>query len=1131
MFVGDLSCAIFPSAELGLLTQGHLTTLMDSGSSSHLVRSREFFWTYDPSKARNVTTANLGTLSTHAAGDCLAKVTFSGVTTILKLCDCLHAPDACANLVSVGRMVRAGLSCSFEDDGVVVSRQGTRLAWGSMVGQLFTLDIEFLRPPCPAIPASEIACFTQVPVMLDLWHHHLGHVGMEATRQLVKSTTGVQALPDASFSRCEPCILGKHSRHPSPSSSRPRTTTLLELVHCDVCGPFPVETPHGKRYFIIFLDNCSSGLNLQLLASKDQAFDVWCLVQAKWERKLGRKIQRFRCDGGGELAGGSHRFAEQLEALGIERDVTPPYEHWKNGRVERVMHTLQGRILSMLVAAQLPLTYWGEAALTAAYLFNLTVTSTLPSGITPFEMFHGRKPNVSELQGKLGIKSRECLFMGYPPSQRGYRVRDVQTHQFFTSGSVIFDENIPYRARHEITTDADYSTLPLGDDLPTDDPPPPPVTPPRAQSPIQVPHRPPKVKVVRFPRPQRTRVLTEAGKAYAQNMMEAKAHLAQLKEAAAKRADLRDATPEETPSSTTESEKTSGNTDFSDPSSTACLSLDPEAYLDQDNLCVSESALLSIRSDAPRNPLAVDYDLSIPPATHREATGRPDAAEWLRVEQKELAMLKDMGVYQEELLPDGWKAIGCRWVFEFKLVEGGSPIHKARLVAQGFSQVALVDYDATFAPVVKSVSVRLLAVHATLNSWHLKTFDATRAFLWGDLSRVIYMHCPPGYTPSLPGAVCRLLKSLYGLKQASRVWYQLLRKVLEDLGFVRSDFDHALFMFNRSWSGTEVHCLLAMHVDDGLAGCNHLPFLTHIKTEIQKAFGIKDLGPVSSFLGVQFERDLATRELWLHQTLYIDTLLADYGLSDCNSVATPLDPHHPLGLASDASVAPSDLLESYQRLVGSLLFLQMCTRPDLSFAVLLLSQHCVSPSPRHFAAARRVLQYLKGTRDLFLHYGGPSAGMSLSGLSDADWAGNKSSRASTSAFVWSLAGGPVSWSSKKQFCIALSTAEAEYVALTRAVQEGIWIRNSLLAMNLPCPPSLVVFTDNLAAKSLAENDSIHGRAKHIDIRYHFIHSHVESGLFTLSHVSGPLNSADLLTKPLSRPVFLSHVSRLGLVSR
>ena len=277
-----------------------------------------------------------------------------------------------------------------------------------------------------------------------------------------------------------------------------------------------------------------------------KAFEAWCIVQAKWERKLDRPVRWFCCDGGGELAGGSSTFAAQLEAQGIEKDITARYEHWKNGKAERVMRTLQGRILAMLVAAQLPLTYWGEAALTATYLFNLSITSTLPSGVTPFEMFHGRKPNVShlrvwgvrcfahvplELQSKLGQKSRECLFMGYLPSQYGYCVRDVQTHHFFTSGSVIFDENIPYRARHKVSATTDYSTLPFHAGV-IEDPVQPPTTPPHAQSLPQDPPHQTKEPAARTDRPQRTRVLTEAGKVYAQKMLEAKEHLARLRDAA-----------------------------------------------------------------------------------------------------------------------------------------------------------------------------------------------------------------------------------------------------------------------------------------------------------------------------------------------------------------------------------------------------------------------------------------------------------------------------------------------------------------------------------------------------------------------------------------------------------------------
>jgi len=484
-------------------------------------------------------------------------------------------------------------------------------------------------------------------------------------------------------------------------------------------------------------------------------------------------------------------------------------------------------------------------------------------------------------------------------------------------------------------------------------------------------------------------------------------------------------------------------------------------------------------------------------------------------------------------LPEGRKAIGNRWVFEFKLdVDGGPPIYKARLVAQGFSQVPFVDYDATFAPVAKSASVRFVAVHSALHGWHLECFDATRAFLWGDLTRTIYMRYPPGYTSSkgLRG-VWRLLKSLYGLKQASLIWYKLLRKVLESLGFSRSEFDHAVFVYKRQWKEENVHCLLAMHVDDGLAGCTSMKFLTFIKGEIKKAFGIKDLGPLRNFLGMQFERKLETCELWIHQEMFIDSLLLEYELTNCNAVKTPLDPDHPLGLPTDTHAPIANLTHSFQRLVGSLLFLQTCSRPDISFAVLLLSQHCASPEPRHFAAAKRVLRYLKGTRSYRLHYGGENRDLPLSGLSDADWAGDKKDRASISGFVWSLGGGPISWSAKKQNCIALSTTEAEYVALTRAVQEGIWLRQSLDQFHIVCPVPLVVSTDNNGAKSLSINDSNHGKAKHIDIRYHFIRSHIESGSFVVQHTPGVENTADIFTKPLSRIIFQSHVARLGLSAR
>ena len=1162
-YLGDLSCAAMdePSIEemcALLAAGGNSTNCLDSGTSSHLFKDRNVFWTYNVTQARAMRTANHGVLQTEASGDCLVRFTLKGVTTTVKLRDCLHAPSACINLLSVGRMTATGskVGCTFADGKFQIVKKNPD---GSHVdiyegvqtnNKLYFVELEFVLPPNPV----ETTFFAKVPETMDLWHHRMGHIGEAATRSLIKSVKGVTFPPGDRLSKCEPCIIGKHARAPHPTSVTRKPTQLLELVHCDICGPFPVLTPHGKQYLIAFLEDSANILKVYCLARKDQAAESFHVMRASWERKTGKKIQRFRIDGAGELA--SSEFTRDLESMGIERDVTPRYEHWKNGKMERVFRTLQGRMLAMLTAAQLPLTYWGEAALTAGFLFNLSTTSSLSPNVTPFEALKTTKPDVShlrtwgvrcfahvpvELQTKLGHKSVECLFMGYPPGGRGYRVRSLATNHFFDSGNVIFDENIPYHALHEVSsTPVNYSSLPFPQVTTQVTTPPSPSTVTPSVSDVTVP--PSAIPPSSPPHLRTARKLTDAGRSHAESIQSAKRHLETLQANRERRRELREL------QNKGQALVSEADNDFAylshegvlqdlpdsfgetDDFTAASASLDVQDYLQRDADAHFESALLSVRSDVSRNPSSSGYDMTIPPANHREAMLRSDAEDWKRVEEKELGMLKSMGVYVDELLPEGRKAIGNRWVFEFKIdPNGGPPVAKARLVAQGFSQVPFVDYDATFAPVAKSASVRFVAVYASLHGWHLECFDATRAFLWGDLTRTIYMRYPPGYTSSFDWeGVWRLLKSLYGLKQASLIWYRLLRRVLGDLGFSRSEFDHAVFIFKRLWGGEEVHCLLAMHVDDGMAGCTSMVFLTFIKGEIKKAFGIKDLGPLRNFLGVQFERNIETRELWIHQEAFIDSLLAEYDLINCNAVKTPLDSDHPFGLTTDVHAPVVNLTRTFQRIVGSLLFLQICSRPDISFAVLVLSQHCASPEPCHYAAAKRVLRYLKGTRTYRLHYGGQHRDLPLSGLSDADWAGNKQDRASVSGFVWSLGGGPISWSAKKQNCIALSTTEAEYIALTRAIQEGIWLRQSLHQFQLPCPTPLVVCTDNNGAKSLSVNDSNHGKAKHIDIRYHFIRSHIESKLFIVNHTPGIINTADLFTKPLSRVTFQSHVARLGL---
>ena len=207
------------------------------------------------------------------------------------------------------------------------------------------------------------------------------------------------------------------------------------------------------------------------------------------------------------------------------------------------------------------------------------------------------------------------------------------------------------------------------------------------------------------------------------------------------------------------------------------------------------------------------------------------------------------------------------------------------------------------------------------------------------------------HLPPLPPGIWQLLKSIYGLKQASRVWYLFLRKVLKLLGFTCSEFNHMLFIFNRTWGSSLVHCLLTIHVDDSLAGSNSDDFLSFIKSEINKQFRIKDLGPLKTFVGIQFEQDHLAQEIWIHQEMYINSLLAEHDLTFCNAIITPLDLSFPLGHEEATYPAIDNLMHAFQHLIGSLLFLQLCLQPGISFMVLLLSQFCSAPLPHHYSIA------------------------------------------------------------------------------------------------------------------------------------------------------------------------------------
>jgi hypothetical protein len=1133
----DLSCSLIDTSAQAL--QHELTTILDSGTTSTLVMDRRMFWSYSSQDPVVVKTANHGSLPTLGRGDCVAWLTLGGTRHRVRFSNCLHAPGAMLNLLSVGWMLSKGWECNFRGDPArcELVYRGRSLGALSMTGRLFYVDLEFIPPSAEQhsfVPGAELSAFVHVPLTFDLWHARMGHIGGESVCRLPQIAHGVSVTSSVAPSRCESCIIGKHPRGSHPPSESPPASCFLELIHSDVCGPLPVLTPHHKRYFIIFLDDHTGVLDLQLLASKDQALEAWRTVRAKWENQSGLRVLTFRSDNGGEFL--SAAFIADLAAAGIEHQLSAPYAHQQNGRAERVLRTIEGRMYAMLEHARLPRNLWGEAALTAAYLFNRSESRVLPAGKMPYEMLHHVRPNLShirvfgarcfahipaELQVKLGPKSREAYFMGYAPGVRAWRCRDKATGVFFNSCNVVFDENFSGRTFPDSDSDddEDATVAPVVPPLPVA-----PMVPPLPVAPMVLPLMPaPPVPPVGDRRSTRVRLPTVRGQSYQSTLLADRARLAHQREL--RQARVQGVTP-----------PIEGVNAIPDAPDNGIIPDAEEVGFPRAiaDLIATESACVTIRSDSRRSPNSSGYDMKVPPATYDEAMQCSDRDLWLSAMQKEINLMSEMGVYELVALPNDRKAIGCRWVLEFKEDQKGGSVYKARLVAQGFSQVPGVDFGKTFAPVARPSSIRILSVYAAAKDWELDSFDAKRAFLWGKLREDVYMRQPPGFERSSPAGdrlVCHLLSSLYGLKQAAYDWYELLRTVLVGLGFIRCDADYAVFIYNRTTSqGVQVTCIIAWHVDDGLAGSNDRKFLNWIKGRIAERFGIADLGPVVKYLGVQFVRSRATHELWMHQQDYIVFLLEEHGLRDCNPVSLPMDPNHPFGRETDIHPHIANLETEYRKLVGELLYLAMYTRPDIALAVMKLAQHNSSPELRHYAAAKRVLRYLAGTLSHHVHYGGPNAEVAVHGFSDADWATSSEDRISITGYVWYFYGGPISHSAKKQSTQALSSVESEYMALTGAIQDGLWIKSFCKCLQIPLTLPLKLFADNTGAIALSTEAANHTRTKHVDLRYHFIRAHIKEGTFLPIWVSTHRNTADIFTKALPRIAFVNHRSGLSLVS-
>jgi Reverse transcriptase (RNA-dependent DNA polymerase) len=459
---------------------------------------------------------------------------------------------------------------------------------------------------------------------------------------------------------------------------------------------------------------------------------------------------------------------------------------------------------------------------------------------------------------------------------------------------------------------------------------------------------------------------------------------------------------------------------------------------------------------------------------------------WVSAMESEMDALKRNNTWEVVDLPEGKVTVGCKWVYSIKYNEKGEiDRYKARLVAKGYTQTYGIDYEETFSPVAKLDTVRVILSLAANFDWPLHQFDVKNAFLHGDLKEDIYMDMPPGYTnrESKP-RVCKLKKALYGLKQSPRAWFGRFCMAMKSYDYQQGDSDHTMF-FKRT--GGKI-AILIIYVDDMIITGNDRVEIEKLEEKLNKEFEMKNLGGLKYFLGIEVSRNKTG--ITLSQRQYILDFLTEVGMLDCMPADTPMVQN--LKFSNNHNQIPTNK-ERYQKLVGKLIYLSH-TRPDISYAVGIVSQFMHDPKVEHMDAVVRIIRYLKenpGKGVTFEKYGHAN----IEGYTDADWAGDADDRKSRSGYFTFVGGNLVTWRSKKQNTVALSSAEAEYRGIRIGVQELMWLRKLLEELGYGPKEEMKLFCDNKASIEISQNPVQHERTKHIEVDRHYIKEKMMLKLF------------------------------------
>lgn len=520
--------------------------------------------------------------------------------------------------------------------------------------------------------------------------------------------------------------------------------------------------------------------------------------------------------------------------------------------------------------------------------------------------------------------------------------------------------------------------------------------------------------------------------------------------------------------------------------------------------------------------LSLSFTTQSLPKSFKDIFNMPDCDKWLKAVQSEIESLRSNQTWNLVDRPKNTNIVSCKWVFTLKNNELGEPVrYKARLVARGFTQEYLQDYDETFAPVARLTTFRFILAFANQFNLYVHHMDVKTAFLNGILKENIYMEVPEGILAQ-DNQVCKLNKTLYGLKQSSRCWFERFDLVLKDMGFKNSKVDPCLYILDKN--NIDKNIYIVLYVDDLIISTKNKEILQVYKNNLMQKFQMTDLNEIKVFLGITVERTENT--ISLNQSTYLQNVLNSFSMSDCNPSKSPLPCKlNYLALNSDVYYnAPC------RNVIGCLMYAMICTRPDICASINILSRFQSKNNEELWKCLKHLLRYIKGSSNLKLTYRKCDYKQLIIGYADSDWGSDEVDRKSTTGYLFKVFDNcTISWNTRKQYTVAVSSTEAEYMALFEAVREAVWLRSLLNSISIRISFPIVIYEDNNSCICIANNPANHKKSKHIDIKYHFIREQIANKIIKLEFISTGNQLADLFTKAISTRKFLDLRQNLNLL--